>query len=182
MHLCGRRAAVCPTDLFLFSFLDCIWPQNARTPEFFLQSLTWVINWPRLWAPVFTHWLWLNFVFCYMPCVSPVNIACMCVGYCRSFVNGGNIMQCIMWLKSCVWHYWHYCCCHRGALTLWCYLLFGCRLGNTARKFLADRNENINKISCLIGGQCSKVLQVIEGSFRDTCFSIWNCSLTGECQ
>jgi hypothetical protein len=63
----------------------------------YIQSLTWVINWPRLWAPVFTRWLWSNSIFCYMPCVSPINITCMCVGYCRSFVNGGNIMQYIMW-------------------------------------------------------------------------------------
>ena len=41
----------------------------------------------------------------------------------------------------------NYYCYHKGALSLWCQLLFSYGSGKTTEKFLAEGRENINKIS-----------------------------------
>jgi hypothetical protein len=49
----------------------------------------------------------------------------MYVGYFRNFVYGGSTAVLhLTELKSLVWYWWHYHCCHKGALSLWCQLLF----------------------------------------------------------
>ena len=46
-------------------------------------------------------------------------------------------------------------------------------------KFLADGRKQVNKIPCFVGYDCSRVLQMVEGTFRDTYFFIWNSSPMG---
>ena len=82
-------------------------------------------------------------------------------------------------LKSRVWHKWHYCCCCKGAVSLCCQRLFRYELVKTTRKFLVG--SHLIKFYILLGRSALRVLEVIEGRFRDTCCFVWNCSLMGEC-
>jgi len=74
------------------------------------------------------------------------------LGHVRSFVYNCSIMQCFIWRHwNCVCRQWQWCCCNKGALCLWCHLLFSCGSGRAIRKFLVDGSENIIKISCFVG-------------------------------
>jgi hypothetical protein len=67
------------------------------------------------------------------------------MGQLKSLVHAGST---VTELESRVWLYWHFCCCHKGALSLWCQLPFNYGSGETTRKFLSDGRKRVNKISC----------------------------------
>ena len=75
------------------------------------------------------------------------------VGHFKSFVCGGSTEQSYIWqLKSYVWCFWHFCCCHEGASPLWCKLLFNYR----SRTFLPP-----SKILLFFFSFCSEMSIII---------------------